>query len=93
VSQNPDDVAVDKAGSAPGKRFVDYVNELEAAGYITAGLKPVVDQVRKRGNVANHELPPSTKHDSLRMLTITEHLLEGMYELPGMVTPPTTPGP
>ena len=81
-------VAVDKAGSAPGKSFVDYVNELEAEGYITKGLKDVVDQIRKRGNVANHELPASTEQDSLLTMTITEHLLEGLYELPGMVTPP-----
>jgi len=81
-------VAVDKAGSAPGRNFVDYVNDLEKGGYITTGLKTVVDQVRKRGNVANHDLPASTEQDSLLTMTITEHLLEGMYELPGMVQPP-----
>jgi Domain of unknown function (DUF4145) len=80
-------VAVDKCSSAPGKGFVDYVDDLSNAGYITTGLKDVVDRIRKRGNVANHELPPSTEQDSLLTMTITEHLLEGMYELPGMAAP------
>ena len=80
-------ISVDKAGSSPGGSFLEYVNDLESAGFITAGLKPVVDQVRQRGNIANHELPSLRNKDSLLTLTITEHLLEGMYELPGMVTP------
>jgi hypothetical protein len=86
-------VAVDKAGSAPGRGFIDYVNDLESGGYITTGLKGVVDQVRKRGNTANHELSASTERDSLLTMTITEHLLEGLYELPAMVAllpPPAT---
>lgn len=83
-------VAVDKAGSAPGKRFVEYVNDLEAGHYFISGLKDVVDRVRDRGNTANHELPASTERDSLVTMTITEHLLEGLYELPAMI-PPDTP--
>jgi Domain of unknown function (DUF4145) len=63
------------------------VDDLENAGYITTGLKLVVDQVRQRGNVANHALPPSTMQDSLTTIKITEHLLEAIYELPGMETP------
>lgn len=86
-------ISVDKAGSSPGGSFLEYVNDLESAGFITAGLKPVVDQVRQRGNIANHELPSSEEQDSLLTLTITEHLLEGMYELPGMVTPAPASAP
>ena len=77
-------VAVGKAGAQVGRRFVQYVDDLESAGYIIAGLKPVVDQVRQRGNVANHELPSSTEQDSLTTIKITEHLLEAIYELPGL---------
>jgi len=82
-------VAVDKAGSDPGKHFIEYVNELESEGYITKGLRDVVDRLRQRGNVANHELPASSEDDSLLTMTITEHLLEGLYELPAMVAPPS----
>lgn len=54
----------------------------------------MIDQVRKRGNIANHELPASTEKDSLVTLGITEHLLRSIYELPGLVpapSPPATP--
>lgn len=77
-------IAVDVAGSAPGKTFVAYVGDLEADNYIMAGLKPVVDQVRNRGNKANHELPASTEQESLTTLTITHHLLSGVYDLPSL---------
>lgn len=77
-------VAVDVAGSSPGRKFFEYVNDLETAGYITTGLKPVVDKVRDRGNIANHELPASNEQDSLRTIEITEHLLRSVYELPSL---------
>ena len=84
-------LAVDKAGSAPGRGFVDYINDLQAQNYIMAGLQPVVDQVRNRGNKANHELPASTQQEALVTLTITQHLLIGVYELPALKTGSTTP--
>ena len=77
-------VAVDVVRAAAGKSFVQYVDDLENGGYITTGLKPVVDKVRVRGNVANHELPASAEADSLLTLKITEHLLRSVYELPGL---------
>jgi len=64
------------------------VDALDAAGYITTGMKPVVDQIRRRGNAANHDLPPSTEQEALATMSITEHLLEAMYELPSLATPP-----
>lgn len=81
-------VAVDAAGSKPGKKFVEYVNDLDSGGYIPKGLTHVVDAVRDRGNIANHELPASSETDSAVTMTITEHLLRGIYELPGLVPPP-----
>jgi len=84
-------IAVDIAGSTPGQSFVSYVNELETGNYIIAGLQPVVDQIRDRGNKANHELPASTEAESIATMTITQHLLSGVYELPGLTTPSTTP--
>ena len=78
-------LAVDVAGCAQGKSFVEYVNALDTEGYIPNGLKSVVDSVRARGNIANHELPSSSAADAKITLTITEHLLRGIYELPNLV--------
>ncbi len=84
-------LAVGVASAPEGKNFTEYVDALEAAGYITTGLKPVVDQVRKRGNIANHELPASTEPEAAMTATITEHLLEAIYELPALIIPPAPP--
>ena len=84
-------VAVDKADAAEGATFAHYVDALDQAGYVTTGMRGVVDQVRQRGNAANHDLPASSERESLATMTITEHLLEAMYELPGMATPPPEP--
>lgn len=77
-------LAVDVGNATPGKSFVEYVDVLVTGGYVTAGLRPVVDAVRVRGNGANHELPASTEQDSLRTLRVTEYLLRGTYELPAI---------
>ena len=73
-------VAVDVVKSAPGESFVHYVDALDAAGYITTGMKKTVDKVRSRGNIATHDLPASTEEESLMTMAITEHLLRGIYE-------------
>lgn len=84
-------LAVAVAGAKVGKSFVEYVDELDNAGYVAPGLRPVVDQIRQRGNAANHELPASSEQDSLTTMAITEHLLRTIYELPGMVPAIPTP--
>ena len=55
---------------------------LEGAGYLPTGLKPAIDKVRGRGNIANHDLPASTEEESHSTLAITEYLLRGLYEIP-----------
>jgi hypothetical protein len=77
-------IAVDVAGSEPGKSFVEYVNDLQGKGYITTGLLGVVDRVRQRGNDANHELRSSTQQDATVTFQITDHLLRSTYELPNI---------
>jgi hypothetical protein len=84
-------VAVDKGLAKVGQSFVSYMNALQAAGYITTGLEEVVDQVRDRGNVANHDLPASSEQESHVTLMITQHLMEAVYELPGMAAAPAQP--
>jgi hypothetical protein len=83
-------IAVEQASAAVGKNFTEYVDALDQAGYIAPGMKPVVDQIRKRGNAANHDLPASTEQESLATMAITEHLLAAMYELPSLAAPPPT---
>jgi hypothetical protein len=80
-------VAVDVAASPHGRSFLEYVEDLSSAGYIMKGLKDTVDLIRKRGNVANHELIATSEKESLVTLVITEHLLEGIYELANITAP------
>jgi hypothetical protein len=84
-------VAVDQAGSSPGEPFAQYVDELEKAGFIVAGLRPVVDQVKKRGNTANHQIPASDEAASRLTLKVTQHLLQGVYELRSLAPEPASP--
>lgn len=87
-------VAVDKAGADEGKDFVTYVKALDDQGYVPTGMKHVVESIRSRGNVANHELPASTDEDATTTMVVTEHLLRSVYELPEMIpTPTTSPAP
>lgn len=77
-------LAVDVAGSKAGGTFKQFIEDLEKAGHIGPALRPSVEKVKDRGNAANHDLPASTEQDSLVTLTITEHLLRGIYEIPGL---------
>jgi Domain of unknown function (DUF4145) len=77
-------VAVDVAQIPAGKSYIEYVNELEAKNYLAVGVKPTIDKIRARGNVANHELPASTEDEAKVTMAITEYLLRGIYELPNM---------
>lgn len=81
-------LAVDVARSTAGKKFVEYVDDLEKPGFVTPSAKPVVDKGRDRGNTASHELPASTETDSFTTIRITEHLLRTIYELPRLVPSP-----
>lgn len=38
--------------------------------YIGVSLKPIVDQIRQRGNIANHELPASAKQETLPTIAV-----------------------
>jgi hypothetical protein len=79
-------LAVDVAKAKEGQTFKDYLKALSDKGYITTGLEPVVDSVRERGNAANHELPASTKEKATATLSVVEHLLRSVYELPSLAS-------
>jgi len=73
-------VAVDK-GADPGKNFAHYLTYLENSGYVTPPMKPWVDQIRKNGNVATHDLPATDRARALDTLSFTAQLLRAIYEM------------
>jgi hypothetical protein len=83
-------VAVQK-GANPGLTFVQYVDHLATSGYVPPNGKAWVDQIRKKGNEATHEIPSITHADAQQILTFVEMLLKFVYEFPSMLTPPASP--
>lgn len=75
-------VAVDVAKSKVGESFRSYIDDLDDKGYIPTGLKSKIEEIRDRGNVANHDLPTSTAEEAERTMAVTQHLLASVYELP-----------
>jgi hypothetical protein len=74
-------------GAQPGKAFVDYIDYLSDNGFVPPNGRAWVDQIRKKGNEATHEIPQITEQDARQILTFTEMLLKFVYEFPSMVTP------
>jgi Domain of unknown function (DUF4145) len=73
-------VAVDK-GAKTGKPFVDYLDHLAAAGYVTPPMRPWVDLIRTHGNESTHELPSPTRERAEGTLMFTAELLRLSYEM------------
>jgi hypothetical protein len=78
-------VAVDK-GAKPGQNFVTYVDHLEKPGYLTPPMKPWVDLIRKRANIATHELPATDQKHAIMTLEFTAQLLRLVYEMSYLVS-------
>ena len=73
-------IAVDK-GAKSDNTFKGFVNYLEQHHYVTPPMKPWVDVIRDRGNIAAHELPRTEKEQAIGTLTFTAHLLRNVYEM------------
>jgi len=73
-------IAVRK-GADKGKRYVEYVDWLASNGFIPPDGKAWVNEIRKLGNDANHEIEMKTEHDSEDALAFIEALLSFVYEL------------
>ncbi|WP_179255692.1 DUF4145 domain-containing protein [Streptomyces sp. SS07] len=71
-------VAVDK-GAESGKAFAFYLSYLSDKGYVTPPMRPWVDEIRKNGNVAVHEIPATDPKRALGTLIFTEQLLRMVY--------------
>ena len=67
--------------------FADYVNYLESKGHIPPNGREWVDQIRKRGNTATHEIRLMSKEDASLILDFTTMLLRFVYELPSKLPP------
>ena len=61
---------------------MEYVEYLSDNHYVPPGGKEWVDQIRKKGNEANHKIILMTKEDTEDILGFTEMLLRFVYEFP-----------
>lgn len=77
-------VAVD-LGAEENKSFVYYVNWMDENNYILPNAKKWVDQIRKIGNEATHEIHIIDKDDAEKSLKFIEMILKLVYEFPAMV--------
>lgn len=76
-------VAVEK-GADQGKTFAEYIDHLEAQGYVTPPMKKWVGLIRTRGNDATHELTPVSADRAESTLMFTAELLRLTYEMESM---------
>jgi hypothetical protein len=74
-------------GAQPGQAFAQYVDHLAESGFIPPNGRAWVDQVRKKGNEATHEIPSIGSSDAQQIITFVEMLLRFIYEFPSMLTP------
>ncbi len=77
-------IAVEK--SAPQNlSFLQYVEYLSAQGYIPPDSKEWVDEIREKGNEANHEIILMTEQEAKDLLELTEMLLKIIYQFPAEI--------
>jgi len=69
-------------GAQQGKNFVDYVDYLSSNGYTPPKGRVWVDEIRKMGNEANHEIVIMDEQHARSMVKFLEMLLKFNYEFP-----------
>lgn len=74
-------------GADEGLSFKEYVDYLEANGFVPPKGKAWVDKIRKKGNEANHEIKLMSEADCADTLKLAEMLLRFNFEL---IDPPST---
>lgn len=74
-------ICVDK-GDVPGKSFVEYINYLEANGYIGSQNKAWVDKIRTIANDYVHKIITATPDDAEKVIRFVKQLLGNLYEMP-----------
>lgn len=68
-------------GAKENLSFVAYVDYLEANGWVPPNGKKWVDQIRKKGNEANHEINLIGEEDTKQIIKFLEMLLKFMFEM------------
>ena len=77
-------VAVEQ-GADPSQSFLSYVEYLVNNGYVPPNGRGWVDQIRQRGNEANHEIYIASCGDAIELLAFVEMLLKFVYEFPARI--------
>lgn len=77
-------IAVSK-GVPKGKTFFEYVEFLSSNNFIPPDGKGWVDQIRTKGNEANHEIAIMEKEDAEELIDFLEMLLKFIYEFPAKI--------
>jgi len=80
-------IAVEQ-GANTGDSFLKYVEYLSGKGFVPPNGKHWVDHIRKKGNVANHEITIMTRDEARDLLGFTEMLLKFIFEFPMLVPKP-----
>ncbi len=75
-------IAVEK-GAKPGASFASYVNYLTENHYVPPNSKHWIDQIRGKGNEANHEIVIMKRDEAELLIEFLEMLLKFIYEYPG----------
>jgi hypothetical protein len=71
-----------KQGAKEGRRFAEYVSYLADSGFLPPNGKKWVDEIRKKGNEATHEIAIMTREDAEELIEFSEMLLRFIYEYP-----------
>lgn len=77
-------IAVDK-GADKGKKFIEYVEYLSNQNYVPPDAKDWVDQIRKSGNEATHEIIIKEREEAEDIISFVEMILRLVYEFPAKV--------
>jgi hypothetical protein len=77
-------IAVAK-GTKQGQSFADYVQFLSDKGFVPPDGKGWVDQIRTKGNEANHEIAIMKQEDAEDLISFIEMLLKFIYEFPAKI--------
>jgi uncharacterized GH25 family protein len=72
-------------GAGEGKGFTEYIDFLDAKGYVPPNGKVWVDRIRTKGNEATHEIRLIDQKEAQQILKFTEMLLKFCYEFPSML--------
>lgn len=71
-------------GAGERLSFVGYIDWLEASGWVVPTARPLLEQVRRLGNEANHVIDARPLCDAELALRFVKYFLEAVYEIPAL---------